>query len=316
MRLHISPQREPAVAGAVVWVHLLTFVLLCCGACDPPNVAIWQPQPVAEVRTPASSSPSQFDHPFKTERRPLTSPDSLGGTLIPVEPAARLEIRLTVLHVQVPRAARASVASLWNHLREDVLDGDVRLRLDRNGVRVGMAETTWWEAVKTVLDSVPDVRSYVLEPVRLPPGFPLALELDTGPHDQTIFYVGDDGILSGQTWPQSRGVLRVSCAVSARGTERVWLTVVPEVRQRLPGWRWVRNEAGLTQVPNYNGRAFPEAGFVLEVASGQFVLVAPSAQADLYGMIGGALLTRTEDGETYDSYVFLRVDVNDVVRAN
>ena len=148
------------------------------------------------------------------------------------------------------------------------------------------------------------------------PAFPLALELDERPREQTLFFLGDDGILTGETWPQSRNVLRVSYEISPANPERVRVAVVPEVRQRLDGWRWVRSGAGLAQVPQYSGRAFGAAGFTVDLEPGEFLLVAPGPQADLYGMVGGAFLSSEREGERCDSYVFLRADMNHVAFRN
>ena len=219
---------------------------------------------------------------------------------------------LTVLHVQVPRAAREQAQSLWNHLREDALDSATMLRLRRNGLRVGVGHGRWWDAIKTTLDALDGVRSTSPAPVRLPPDYPLALELDQQPREQTLFYMADDGILTGETWPGSRNVLRLNYGINLERPEQVHLTIVPEVRQRLDGFRWIRNEAGLTQMPNYNGRAFSAASFAVDLEPGEFLLVAPGPQADLYGLVGGVFLGSELDGRAYDSYVFLRADVNHV----
>jgi hypothetical protein len=88
------------------------------------------------------------------------------------------------------------------------------------------------------------------------------------------------------------------------------------VRQRLEGWRWIRGESGLLQLPKYDGRAFTAAAFDIDLEPGEFLLVAPGRQAGLYGIVGGEFLTTDQDGRVYDSYVFLRADVNHVAHRN
>jgi hypothetical protein len=104
----------------------------------------------------------------------------------------------------------------------------------------------------------------------------------------------------------------VSCGLDLQQPERLHLLVVPEVRQQLDGWRWVRREAGLTQMRNHGGRAFAAAGFALDLGPGEFAVVAPGERADVFGIVGGAFLVREQDGTRFDSYVFLRADVNHV----
>jgi hypothetical protein len=221
---------------------------------------------------------------------------------------------LKVLHVQVPHRDRNVADVVWDYLREDALDGGTRLRLRQNGVRVGVGNAEWWGAVQQALDGIEGTRSLVTSPVRLPPGYPLSLELDEGPREQHLFFMASDGVLTGESWPQSRNVLRVSYEVNVEHPEHVRLMVVPEVRQHLEGWRWVRNEAGLTREPNVNGRAFGVVGFLADLRPGEFLLVAPGEQAEVYGLVGNAFLSREEQGCRYDSYVFLRADVSHVVQ--
>ena len=243
-------------------------------------------------------------------------------TLLPPTPAAtqqpqrpvRSTTVLSVLHVQIPHERRAAAEKVWNHLREDVLDSELALRLRRNGLRVGFGQAQWWDAIKAALDAIEGHRVSYMDAVRLPPGFPLGLELDTEPRDQTLFLVQPDGILSGDTWPQSRNVLLVTCGPDLQQAELVHLLVYPEVRQRLPGWRWVRTEAGLWQTPKQSGRIFHAASFSVVLGPGEFVLLAPSGDAEVFGLIGGAFLISEEDGRRYDSYVFLRPELTHVGR--
>jgi len=223
-----------------------------------------------------------------------------------------LGVVLSVLHVQIPHEHRQQAEPLWNHLREDLFGSAVVLRLRRNGLRVGVGNAQWWDAVKATLDAIDGVRSVELDPVRLPANYPLALELDQQPREQTLFFVGEDGILSGDTWPLARTVLRLSYDLNLQNPDRVRLTIVPEVRQRLEGWRWVQRAGKLTREPRYSGRAFPAASFTAELEPQEFLLLAPGPRADLWGLIGGALLTSDVDGQRFDSYLFLRADLNHV----
>jgi len=285
---------------------LLTLVFLG-SACDPAPLSVWKPPANDPQTASVPSTPSQDDQPPQFAARDETARVTARRRL-------RLDVTLNVLHVEVPRAQRNNVGPLWNYLREDVLDQRTVLRLHRNGLRVGVGHAQDWEAVKAALDAADGVRSAVMDPVRLPPNYPFALELDEHPREQTLFFVGDDGVLSGETWPRSRNFLRVSYDLNLTSPQRLRLVLVPEVRQRQEGWRWVRHESGLVQMPEYGGRAFGAAAFAVDLEAGEFLLVAPSEQADLYGLIGGAFLCRRQDDQLFDSYIFLRSDVNRVAQ--
>ena len=45
------------------------------------------------------------------------------------------------------------------------------------------------------------------------------------------------------------------------------------------------------------------------MGTNEFLLVAPGDKADVFGLVGGAFLKQSVDGESYDSYVFVRADV-------
>lgn len=300
------PTRARRGAGRRLWPVALCAV---AGACGQPavnsSVSVFSSSPAAgpPQAAPGPTAPSEL----------AVAPGA--GVPRSARPA-RLDVVLRVLHVQIPHAHADQAAALWNHVREDVLDAARQVLLRQNGVRVGVGHGYGWDAVKATLDAVAGVTVASLEPVRLPEEYPLALELDSRPREQTIFYVAEDGVLTGATWPASRNVLRVSFALNLEDPERVRLTVVPEVRQRLEGFRWLRSATGITQVPNYGGRTFAAAGFVVDLAPGEFVVLAPSERADLYGLVGGAFLARVQDDQRWDSYVFLRADVQHVARGH
>jgi len=292
---------------------LIAVTVGLCG-CSSLPLAPWSgTRPTPPAASPGNPAPPARLALLQPEDNPLklvaAAADNGGTTRV-----TRLDVVLTALRVRVPRSQRARAEMLWNHLREDALDNATTLRLRHNGLRVGVGDEQWWEAVRAALDAIPGVNSTPIAPLRVPAEYPLALELDTGPHEQTLFFLADDGVLTGETWPQSRNVLRLSYALDLQRPDRIRLSVVPEVRQRLEGLRWVRNEAGVTQVPNYSGRAFGAAGFAADLEPGRFLLIAPGEQSGVSGLVGNSFLVSEEDGQSYDSYVFLRADVNHVAQ--
>jgi hypothetical protein len=50
----------------------------------------------------------------------------------------------------------------------------------------------------------------------------------------------------------------------------------------------------------------------VQLQPSEFLLIAPSRDADVYGIVGGAFLSGAAEADRYDSYVFLRADVNHV----
>lgn len=249
--------------------------------------------------------------PAEQTRRPSRSETRTQQALARFNGASAI---VSVFCFAAPRAQRGATAKIWNFLREDWLDADTAARLRRNGLRAALGREDFWDVIRQILDSVKDHRVFQHDAVRLPPNYPLALELDTEPRSQTLFFVGDDGILTGETWDASRNVLRLDYRLDLQRPDGIILEVVPEVRRRQEGTRFVRTESGVMLVPKYDGRAFPAASFAVRLEPGDFLVVAPSEQSDVYGIVGGAFLTESVDGQPFDSLVFVRTDLSDVIR--
>lgn len=191
------------------------------------------------------------------------------------------------------------------------IDSATARLVEQNGVRVGVGRTDRWAEVEQVLARIPDLKRLELPPMRVQPGMPLALELDAQPGEHTLFYLGKDGILSGDTWPQSRRALRLSYTLDVRDLDEVYLSVVPEIR----GPRQVdfANDQGVwTTAQRRSGRAFAAAGLAVKLGPQQFTLVGPNDNARLRGLVGGAFFTDIIEGEPVDCLLFVRTDVRHV----
>ena len=289
--------------GYAGWEGLAVLMLLVLAGCR--NAGSDQPAPVAHDPQPTDSALSSD---ADSDVAPL-----LSAAAPRVRPTAdsRLDIFLRVLHVQVPRAGRAQTERLWQQLREDALDSATLRRLNANGVRVGVGRTERWDAVRAPLDQVKGNRVCSLRPLRTPPGMPLALELDREPDEHTIFYLNEDRIATGDTWPASQRVLRLTYTLDTQEVGRIYLTVVPEIR-RSSGPGWSRTEDGWIPGSMREGRAFAAAAFAVTLRPNEFVVIAPGPKADVFGLVGGAFLKTAIDDQPYDSYVFVRAEVTDV----
>ena len=296
-------RRTGAARDSPAWRagRLGLFVLLACGGCQN-NGRVW----VGALVDPPAAEPDvrEADTAFTTARLAGSAGDTTGRQ-------ARIDTVLRILQVQLPRSARDQTQALWAQLREDAVDSDTQRRLYENGVRVGVGRTERWEDTRATLESIAGRRVRDLPPLRTLPGVPLALELDARARDQTIFYLGRDGILSGETWAASQRVLRVTYTLDTGDPGRVFLSVVPEIRRR-SGSDWAYTESRWTTGPRRDGRAFAAAAFAAPLRSGEFVVVAPGEKADVFGLVGGSFLKDEADGQPYDSYVFVRVDVSHV----
>lgn len=218
-------------------------------------------------------------------------------------------MRIAAFNVLIPRDAKGEVRGIWRHLREDVIAADLAARLRANGLRVGVGNARWWTAIRTMLERVEGYRVSASAPLRQPVGAPLMLELDAEPRDQTIFQIGADGMLSGNTFPASRNLLRVLYQPDARPSGRIWVSVTPTIRQELGGQRWKRTAEGIVLAPNDQTTAIEAAAWALWLERDEFLVVAPSEAGRVEGLLGEALLSAQVEGKHYSSFLFFRPEV-------
>lgn len=281
-------------------------------ACNQPAFSWLRPAP-----EPANEQNSQTEN--STE--PTLETADTGFTLTPkpqptnetaAKPVATRNLKVAVVHIQVPTRRAKDADKIWTHLREDLIDAETLVRLERNGFRVGAGNIQWWDAIRQTLDGIEGVRVIVATPIEVPIGFPVAMELDMAPRDQTLFCVGMDGVLSGGSWPASRNVLRVLYGIDPKSPERIRMQVAPEIHQSMEGWEWTRTEEGVWQTPKRKRSEVGSAAFSISLGHDEFVAMSPSASANVTGLIGSAFLTAELEGVEYRSYVFLRPDAGDI----
>lgn len=286
---------------------LLVLVAAVLAGCDGTrgwNLAGNSPEPKTSANGPVTSGAAP---PERLATRPERRPEMTAPTAAPPRSGIN-EVRLNVLHVQVPRSERERAEKIWNHVDENPLDSEALLRLSRNGLRLGVGRLDWWDAIKTALDTIEGARVSEFDPIRLQPHFRLGFDIDRSPREQTIFVVADDGILTGSTFQQCRNVLCISYVADMRRDDRILLTLMPEVRQRLDGWQWVTTPDGVAQLPKDNTFSLTPAGFTLPLEAGQFLTLAPNDRAEYFGLVGGRFLTEEIEGRRYDSFIFMTVD--------
>lgn len=219
-------------------------------------------------------------------------------------------LQLAVLHVEVPVAALPQMEKIWNHLRESAVDDDALLRLRRNGFRLGVGNTEWWEPIQATINSLSGAVVHQPEPLRMPVGVPTSLEMDNAPREQTLFFVGNDGILNGSTWVQSRNVLKLAYGPDAREVDLIRVSLLPEVRQSFEGLRYIQTENGaLTGVPREYSYGFDAAGVAIPIRQGEFIVLAPSEAARVRGLIGWAILSHRNQDADFVSFIFIRPEV-------
>ncbi|MBW7905745.1 MAG: hypothetical protein LC135_00435 [Phycisphaerae bacterium] len=282
--------------------HAVCFLLAALAA---PLAGCSGPAPAWSAAQNGAAGPlTPADTGFTSTQPPAT----LSETRRPPIPTATL----SVLNVRVPRHESAKAEALWTYVREQVLDLETRSRLAQNGVRVGIGHVEWWNAVRSLIDTVEGVDVVQADPVLLRPRFPLVLQMDRTAREQTLFYVGREGGLSGGTWPASRNLIRIDVVADAQEDGAAHLRITPTIWQRFEGVRYTRAPDGWQLAPDERQSPLGDVSFVVTLRSGEFLLLAPGEHARVFGLVGHAFLTGNDDGREYHSYVFIRPEVERV----
>lgn len=235
------------------------------------------------------------------------------GPRNPFELLAPRPVDYAVIHVQYPASQAARAAAVWAHIGEDFLDTRTALRLTENGFRVGVGKLAWWESVRAALEQIENTRVSTPEPVRTPLDYQLDLAFDTRPHDQTLFVVEPDGVLSGGTYLQSRNVLSIQGrSVTSAGAVRLHLA--PQIQQDLEKWEYVRTPQGVQQLPARRKHAFEAVSFWVDIRPDEYLVLGPSERGLQQRLLGGAFLSQPIEGIDFLSMIFIRPTARPVVR--
>jgi hypothetical protein len=278
------------------------LALLAAGCNPDGGAAAWNPfAPSAEK--PVTASASETETPRGAPPAPVADTRTNPGPLI-----------VSALHVRVPQEGLEGVDAIWNHLYEQVLDAQTLLTLRQNGIRVAVGHARFWDAVRAVLDTVEGRRVDDHEPIIVPRGYPLLLELDDHPHPQTLFVFDHNGSLSGATLPAGRNRLRLTAAMTSRERPRAQLFVVPEVGQQRDHPFWL--ESGEDGDSREKCTTFPSCGVSVALSEQEFLVLAPADPQRNESLVGGAFLTDEIDGNRYYSYIFIRPEFTRVGSRN
>jgi len=242
------------------------------------------------------------------DREPASLLDSSPGSFNTADKRVqRLAVHMDVLRVEVPLGAISESYKIWDHLDEHAIGGERVVMLKQNGLRVGVGRPEAWEPIKTIIEGITD-RLIYHEPASLN-ARALALEISTGPDDQTVFWFRRDGTMKGETFPGSRNLLQVLCAISEQDPATLALKVMPEIRRNQQKMEWSREGERVRRVPVHRGRTFYELAVEVDLPTGRFLAVGPGHEIELRSVIGRALLTREIDGKRYESIYFLTPQV-------
>ena len=217
---------------------------------------------------------------------------------------AQYYVRYDVLRVEVPPGAVSRSETLWNHVDESVLDFATARRLRINGFRIGLTEPALWPAIKAVLESVGAAQAMQVGLAQTDM-LPFAIQIDPAPRDRTVFLLGPDNKLEGTKFVQCLNFIRIEHTLDPDSLSDFRLRLIPEIRHARPRTTLTATDAGLREVPVYEGRLYGELSMELDVPEHAIVVIGPSRRAHRKFQIGTEFLCDQRNGREFERVLFI-----------
>ena len=218
--------------------------------------------------------------------------------------ATRYYLRYDVLRVEVPRGTISQSETLWNHVDESVVTFAVTRRLRVNGFRVGVADPAAWPAIKAILESAGATQT-ALAGLAQDNLLPFAIEVDSVSRDRTIFHYGRQGALKGCTYADSLTMLRIENTLNPERLGEFNVRVIPEARSAHFQTALTATEAGLREIPIYQGKVFTDLAVQIVAPQNTIIVVGPSGRAGRRSLIGTEFFCDQRNGIEFERAFFI-----------
>jgi hypothetical protein len=216
----------------------------------------------------------------------------------------RYYLRYDVLRVEVPRGTVSKSEILWNHVDESVVSFAETRRLRVNGFRVGVADPAAWPAIKAVLDGAGATQA-AQAGLAQDDLLPFAIEVDPISKDRTIFHYSRQGALKGGTFADSLTMLRIEHALNPDRMGEFNVRLVPEARSAHFQTALAATEAGLREIPVYQGKVFTDLGVEIVVPKDAIIVAGPSGRAGRQSLIGTEFFCDQRSGVEFERVFFI-----------
>lgn len=308
--MNTDKKNLPLGLSVLICVHLWLNCLGCKPKTPPPATPPLQPstitvppmnQPVsrpatrnagkADVELPVTLAPP----PKRLVRVPGDGPQD-------PRPAMQLGTRFDIFDIVVPAGAISKNDPFWKLVDEDKIDPGTYDILRRNGVRVGVAPTTDWPAMRDLLDDHPCITRQSSATGRELTNLEIALKHDV--QSQSIFVFLPDRTLVGRTFERCENLMTVSFQQLPRKPGQLRVAMSPVVRstrkQLIYSVRGNEQEYAFT----YPEKAL-DVNLRADIPLDHVLVVAPSEEASTPGSLGRAFLMQDSPVERQEHVLFM-----------
>jgi hypothetical protein len=257
--------------GPATWI--VVSLRLCAGCA--------QPTPATIPDQTAANSPDRL-----SDRRAETdSGQRHGGS----GTTQVVHLAFDVLRADLPIETVRHSRKIWNHVDELRAEPDLVARLVRNGIRVGVASSNSWQAIRTILVAC-DARTQKNDLV-VQTGVPLTIVVAAADEEESIFTYTPKGQLTGKTFEggQKLAVVDYLFHPELGGTTDLGISL--EVRRDRGTRTWERRGDVIREVPAFDRHVFDDLSILLPVHPGEFLVLGPGDKAANEYLVGNRFFT-------------------------
>ena len=222
----------------------------------------------------------------------------------PEAPKGRIALR--IYDLTLPAGSFTEGSELWRVVDEQAFNTGRSATLWANGIRAGTGDLRDLDRVAEALGTREAPTTLLVSP----DGTTRSHEIDRGPAElenvgqQTLFWFAADNTPRGRTYTDCRNLLSVSMLPSLDDLEAVRVEFAPIVRStrtRLD----VRRDGSEFEVQQVRDEAVFDLRLALDVRVGDFLLIAPSPDADRTTSIGHNFFKGEEPGRPVERAVLV-----------
>ncbi|MCP4246089.1 MAG: hypothetical protein GY778_03480 [bacterium] len=210
-----------------------------------------------------------------------------------------VQLQFDVLRVELPADVTRHSAKVWNHVDELRADAARTALLRRNGLRVGVASTDAWPALKAIFEACDAQVLRATHTVQR--GLPLTLELGQIVEDESVFLIAADDRMTGTTFTTGGKYLHLDYEYGVPGEGQTRLQITPEIRDLQPRQRWSAEGGRVRSTADYRGRLFTELSCLLDVGADELLVIGPDPAHASALTVGRRFLTRRHEGRTHET---------------
>ena len=222
-----------------------------------------------------------------------------------------LMVRVQIETFELPIGAASESDQIWTYLNEEPVGTQRGVTLGRNGIRIGVGRAEDWPDLARVLKRLKG-RRVLGHTITSLPGATKVVMLQAKQPPQDVFTFYEDLTGSGKRYPAGDAMLAISTALNEDDISSVQITGMPQIRSSEHRPRIIRERSTPRIVDRPELFNFEPLTFRLEVPSGGFVVIGPSAEAQRPHSVGRSFLISKRKGMSFETVLLLMPKVRRV----